>query len=119
MGKVTWISRRPERLQMCLENFKARLGKKHTFRNCMGKIEKSVEHTMKRSYKKKPGGKDQALKAAPWVDKELIDNIGLRSKYSREWRYARKKVNAEEIEECKRKYLQQKRLTADMTQDKK
>merc|ERR1711895_258605 len=53
------------------------------------------------------------------VDKELTDNIGLRSKYSREWRHARKKGDAEEIEECERKYFQQKKVTAKMTQNKK
>ena len=56
----------------------------------MNKIKMSVDHTMKRSYKKKPGGKRQTLRAAPWVDKELTDSIGLRSKYSGEWRYAKK-----------------------------
>ena len=117
--KMIWISRKAERLQMCLENFKARLGKKHNFKNCINKLKMSVEHTMKRSFKKKPGGKEQTLKAAPWVDKELIDNIEIRSKYSRKWRYARKKGDAEEIEECKRKYFQQKKVTAKMTQDKK
>merc|ERR1711891_66708 len=74
---------------------------------------------MKRSYKKKPGGKKQTLKAAPWVDKELIHNIGLRSKYSREWRYARKRGNVEEIEECKKRYYQQKKVTAIMVGNKK
>ena len=74
---------------------------------------------MTRSYKKKSGGKDQTMKAAPWVDKELIDNIALRSKYSREWRHARKRGIAEEIEECKERYQQQKRITAIMTNNKK
>ena len=85
----------------------------------MNKIKMAVDHTMKRSYKKKPGGKGLTMKAAPWVDKELIDNIGLRSKFSREWRYARKKEKAEEIERCKRRYLHQKSITANMTQNKK
>ena len=85
----------------------------------MNKIKLSVDHTMKRSYKKKPGGKKQTLRAAPWVDEELLDNIALRSKYSREWRYARKKGDVEEIERCKKKYLQQKGITAIMTGNKK
>ena len=74
---------------------------------------------MKKSFRKKPGAKNQPIKAAPWVDKELTDNIELRSKYSRNWRYARKRGNDEEIEECKRKYFQQKKITADMAQNKK
>ena len=106
--KITWISRNPEMIQKCVENFKAKIGKKHTFKNCMDKIKVSVDHTMKKSHRKKPGGKKQTLRAAPWLHKELIDNIGLRSKYSREWRYARKRGDAEEIEMCKKRYLQQK-----------
>ena len=94
---------------MCLESFKGKIRKKHTFKHCINKLKTSVEHTMKRSFKKKPGGKNQSIKAAPWVDKELTDNIELRSKYSREWRYARKKGDVEEIKECERKYFQQKK----------
>ena len=119
--KITWISRKPDRIQMCVENFKTKIGKKHSFRKCMDKLRLSVNHTMKRSLKKKPGGKKHStMRAAPWVDKELLDNIGLRSRYSREWRYARKKGEPDEIVElCKNRYLQQKSKTATLTGDKK
>merc|ERR1712215_379261 len=117
--KLTWISRKMECLQMCLESFKGKIGRKHSFKKCINKLKTSVMHTMKKSIKKKPGTKNQPLRAAPWVDKELTDNIELRSKYSRNWRCARKGENDEEIEECKRKYFQQKRKTADLAQNKK
>ena len=52
---------------------------------------------MKKYKIQKPGRKWQTIKAAPWVDKELRDNVDLRSKYSREWRYARKRGDQEEI----------------------
>merc|ERR1711921_58428 len=51
MKKITWISRNPERIQMCLDNFKAKIGKKHTFKKCMDKLKLSVNHTMKKSFK--------------------------------------------------------------------
>ena len=89
--KITWISRKAECLQMCLESFKGKIGKKYSFKSCINKLKTSVEHTMKKSFKKKQGNKNQDIKAAPWVDKELTDNIELRSKYSRNWRYARKR----------------------------
>ena len=58
----------------------------------MSKIKSSVEYAMRRRMKKRPGGKKQlTLKAAPWVDEELIKSIKLRSKYSKEWRHARKR----------------------------
>ena len=41
------------------------------------------------------------LLAAEWVDQELIENIKIRSKLSREWRKARRKKEPEEIQkEC-------------------
>ena len=46
-------------IQKCVENFKAKIGKKHTFKNCMDKIKVSVDHTMKKSLRKKPGGKSK------------------------------------------------------------
>ena len=43
----------------------------------------------------------------------------MRSKYSREWRYARKKGDQEEIKKCKEKYYTQKGVTAIMVGNKK
>ena len=106
-------------IQKCVENFKAKIGRKQTFGNCMNKLKESVEHTMKKSKVQKLGGKRQTLKAAPWVDKELTDSISLRSSYSRDWRKARKKGDVEEIERCKKKYYQQKNVTAVMVGNKK
>ena len=54
------------------------------------------------------------------MDEELIMNIKLRSRYSKEWRHARKKNESEEItERLKQNYLVQKSRTALMTGDKK
>ena len=87
----------------------------------MSKIRSSVEFAMRRMLKKKPGGKKQiTMKAAPWVDTELLRNIKLRSNYSREWRYARKRNEPEEVtEKYKQDYILQKSRTAAMTGDKK
>merc|ERR1712033_143018 len=74
---------------------------------------------MKKTKVQKPGRKRQTLKAAPWVDKELRDNVDLRSEYSREWRYARKRGDQEEIKKCKEKYYTQKGVTATMVGNKK
>ena len=87
----------------------------------MGKIKASVEHTMKRKLKKKPSGKKQVtMKAATWVDTELLGEIRLRSQLSKAWRHARKRKDPEEaIEEHKQRYLVQKRKTTTMTGLKK
>ena len=119
--EITWISREPERIELCVKNFKTKIGKKHSFKKCMNKIKSSIECTMRRKLKKRPGGKKQVtIKAAPWVDTELIENIKLRSQFSREWRYARKRKEPEEvINRYKQKYIQQKNKTAILTGQKK
>merc|ERR1711888_463577 len=98
---------------------KARIGKRYGFKHCMEKMKAAVNHTMKKTKLKRPGRKWQTIRAAPGVDKELKDNVSLRSKYSREWRYARKRGNQVEIERCREKYLTQKRVTHIMVGDKK
>ena len=118
--RVSWISRNPVNILKCVSNLKARIGKKHKFKDCIEKLKVAVNHTMKKTKIQKIGGKEKSIKkAAPWVDKELIDNVNLRSKYSREWRYARKRGDQVEIKECKDKYYVQKGITATMVGDKK
>ena len=85
----------------------------------MEKLKTAVNHTMKKNKLQRPGRKWQTIKAAPWVDKELRDNVDLRSKYSREWRYARKRGDQEEIKKCKEKYYTQKGVTTTMVGSKK
>ena len=104
-----------------MDEFKNKIGKKISFKGCMSKIKTSVEFAMRRRMRRKPGGKKKlTLKAAPWVDEELIMNIKLRSRYSKEWRYARKREEPEEVtEQFKQIYLEQKSRTALMTGDKK
>ena len=87
----------------------------------MSKLKTSIDATMKRRKMIKLGGKGKLkLISAEWVDKELIDNIKLRSKLSREWRLARKrKEPVEVLKQYERRYLHQKSITALMTGDKK
>ena len=76
---------------------------------------------MKKRKKIRPGGKKEIkLLAAEWVDRELIENVKLRSKLNREWRYARKRKEPKEIlKQYEQRYLKQKSKTALMTGDKK
>merc|ERR1711888_9063 len=62
--RVTWISRNPVNVLKCVCNFKARIGKKHKFKDCMEKLKIAVSHTMKKTRIQKPGRKRQTLKAA-------------------------------------------------------
>ena len=67
--RITWISRNPVNILKCVSNFKARIGKKYKFKDCMEKLKVAVNHTMKKTKLQKPGRKRQTLKAARWVDK--------------------------------------------------
>merc|ERR1711874_457615 len=82
---ITWISRDEGRLNLCASSFRKKIGKKHSFKKFMSKLKTSIDETMKRRKIVKLGGKGKLkLISAPWVDKELIDNIKLRSKLNRE-----------------------------------
>merc|ERR1712082_398871 len=75
---------------------------------------------MRRKLRRKPGRKKIILKAAPWVDTELMENTKLRSKLSRAWRHARKRNEPEEvINRYKQNYILQKSRTATLTGEKK
>merc|ERR1712121_41913 len=58
--------------------------------------------------------------AAEWVDLELIENIKLRMKLNRNWRYSRKENQpAITQEEFRQKYEYQKRITSALAGKKK
>ena len=80
-----------------------------------------MELTMRRRKRIKIGKKGkETILAAKWVDQELIENINLRSSYNRQWRYARKRNAPEaEIKICEKRYREQQKKTAIMTELKK
>ena len=80
MKEITWISREQDRIDLCVEDFKNKIGKKLSFRKCMSKIRSSMEYAMRRKQKKRLEGRRRTtMKAAPWVDNELLTNIRYRS----------------------------------------
>ena len=40
--EITWISRQQDRINLCVENFKGKIGKKLSFKKCMSKVKSSV-----------------------------------------------------------------------------
>ena len=87
----------------------------------MKKLKISVNLTLRKRKKIRVRRKgNKIIRAAEWVDQELMDNIKLRMKLNRIWRYARKS-NLPEIvqEEFKQKYEIQKKLTSAMAGEKK
>jgi len=118
---ITWISRDEDKMELCANSFKSMIGKKISFRKCMEKLKITLNSTMKRKKRiKLRNKKNIKLLAAEWVDNELIENIKLRSQYNKEWRYARKRKEPPKIiEQYKKRYLHQQRITSIMSGDKK
>ena len=87
----------------------------------MSKLKTSIDEHLKRRKVIQLAGKGQVkMVSAPWVDTELIDHIKYRSFLNKEWRKARARGEPECIlKRYKEKYLEQKRITALMTGDKK
>jgi len=75
----------------------------------MSKLKTSIDETMKKRKMIKLGGKGKLkLISAPWVDKEFIENIKLRSKLNKDWRMARKRNEpAEVLKQYEKRYLKQ------------
>ena len=85
------------------------------------KLKISVNQTLKKRKKIKVGKKgNKIIRAAEWVDQELMDNIKLRMKLNRSWRFSRK-GNLPPIvqEEFKQKYESQRRITSALAGKKK
>ena len=83
-----------ESLKKFEEVFIPKIRKSTMFKGCMGKIKTTLNTTLKKKKKIKVGKRGrQTILAAEWVDSELLDNISIRSKLSREWRIARRMEN--------------------------
>ena len=119
--EIQWIKKDDETLNNFEKAFLPKIGKCTTFKKCMNKIKTTLNTTMRKKKRIKLGRKGtETVLAAEWMDQEIIDNINLRSKYSRQWRYARKnKLQEEVIDSCKRRYIEQQRYTSIMMGIKK
>ena len=118
---IEWVSKDEKSLKKFETAFETQIGKKTSFKKCMNKMKHILNYTMRKKKKIKTGkrGKNLVL-AAVWVDEELRKNIKLRSYYSREWNKAKKNKNLPDIiEEYKKKYHKQKKITTIMSSNKK
>ena len=87
-----------------------------------GKNKNNLKYNSKKEKKRIKVGKRgrQTILAAEWVDSELLDNISLRNKLSREWRLARKNGETDDvIEACKERYEKQQKKTTILSGSKK
>ena len=81
----------------------------------------TVNLTLKKRKKIKLDRKGRkTIRAAEWVDQELIDNIRLRNRINKKWRFARKNKLLKEVQgEYKKKNEIQKKITSVMAGEKK
>ena len=91
MKEIQWIKKDEESFKKFEAAFTPKIGKSTSFRGFMGKIKTTLNTVLKKKkrIKVEKRGK-QTILATEWVDYELLDNIGLRSRLSRNWRIARK-----------------------------
>ena len=77
----------------------------------MEKLKKTLNTTLlKRKRIRIDGRGKKVILAAKWVDKELTDNLKIRSRLNRNWRFAKKNNLPLDIqEECKGKYMHLKK----------
>ena len=62
---------------------------------------------------------NKIIRAAEWVDLEIIENIRLRMRLNKLWRFARKNQTLQIQETCKKEYERQKKITAALINKKK
>ena len=117
---IEWIGKDSKSLIKFEEAFEKQIGKKTGFRRCIDKMKYTLNHTMRKRKKIRTSkSNNKVLLAAVWMDEELRDNIKLRSSYSKAWNIAKKnKDQPEKIEECKSRYIEQKKITKIMCNDK-
>ena len=73
------------------ESIKRHIGKNTSFNKFMKKINILVNLTLRKRKKIRVGRKEnKVIRAAEWVDQELMENIRLRMRLNRNWRFARK-----------------------------
>ena len=104
--KITVIKKDKESLEQCREALRKHIGKNTSFNKFMKKLKISVNLTLRKRKKIRVGRKgNKVIRTAEWVDQELMENIRLRMRLKRNWRFARKN-NLPEIvqQEYKQKY---------------
>ena len=118
---IEWVSKDEKSLKKFETAFETQIGKKTSFKKCMNKMKHILNYTMRKKKKIKTGKRGNNLVlAAVWVDEELRNSIKLRSFYSRQWNKAKKNKNLPVIiEEYKKKYQKQKKITKTMCRNKK
>ena len=118
---ITTIKKDEESLEQCRETLRRHIGKNTSFNKFMKKLNISVNQTLRKRKRIRVGKKgNKLIRAAEWVDQELMDNIRLRMKLNRNWRFSRKNNYPTIVqEEFKQKYEAQKKLTSAMAGRKK
>merc|ERR1712121_211859 len=79
----------------------------------MKKLKTSVNHHLRKRKKLKVGKKgNKIIRAAEWVDLELIESIKLRMRLNKNLRYSRRNQQPPVQKEFKEKYENKKKITA-------
>ena len=117
---ITVVKKDDESLNKCKEAFKKQIGKSTNLNLFLKKLKTSVNHNLRKRKKIKVGKKgNKIIRAAEWVDLELIESIKLRMRLNKNWRYCRRNQPPPVQKEFKEKYENQKKITAALIGKKK
>ena len=79
-------------LKKCRDKLRDQIGRSAKFNLFLKKLKTSVNHHLRKRKRIRIGKKgNKIIRAAEWVDLEIIENIRLRMKLNKIWRFARKK----------------------------
>ena len=107
-------------LLKCRDNLRNQIGKSSNFNLFLRKLKTSVNHHLRKRKRIKIGKRgNKVIRAAEWVDLEIIESIRLRMRLNKVWRFARRNQTPQIQEKCKLEYERQKKITATLIKRKK
>ena len=117
---ITVMKKDESSLEKCRNHLKNQIGRSSNFNLFLKKLKTSVNHHLKKRKRIKVGKKgNKIIRAAEWMDLEIIESIKLRMKLNKIWRFSRRNQSPQIQKACKEEYENQKKVTAALIYRKK
>ena len=117
---ITVIKKDESSLEKCRENLRNQIGKSANFNLFLKKLKTSVNHHLRKRKRIKIGKKgNRIIRAAEWVDLEVIESIKLRMRLNKIWRFSRRNQTPQVQMAFKEEYENQRKITTALICKKK
>ena len=117
---ITVMKKDESSLEKCRDNLKNQIGKSTNFNLFLKKLKTSVNHHLRKRKRIKVGKKgNKIIRAAEWMDLEIIESIKLRMKLNKIWRFSRRNKTPRIQKACKEEYENQRKVTEALIYKKK